>query len=92
MCKLQNYFPRLGGNFEDLGQIDGVDQWDSLTDTSKHTRTMVLINIDETRGEEALIFNQWKIVKSNKVLKMYLKKKLFNDFIRIVNTRAFLRR
>lgn len=55
----------IGGNFGDLGQIDGVDQWKSLTETSKPTRSMVLINIDENRGEEALIFNQWKAVKSN---------------------------
>jgi len=47
-----------------LGEIDGVDQWESLTETSKHMRSMVLINIDETRGEEALIFNHWKVVKS----------------------------
>jgi len=54
----------LGGNFEDLGKIDGVDQWKSLTDSSKQVRSKILINIDETRGEEALIFNQWKVVKS----------------------------
>lgn len=27
-------------------------------------RSMMLINIDETRGEKALVFNQWKVVKS----------------------------
>lgn len=56
----------LGGNFEDLGKIDGIDQWKSLTDTLKQVRSKVLINIDETSGEEALIFNQWKVVKSKK--------------------------
>jgi len=54
----------LGGNFENLGQIDGVDQWKSLTETSKQKRSMILININEKSGEEALIFNQWKVVKS----------------------------
>lgn len=54
----------LGGNVEDLGHIDGIDQWKSLTETSKRMRSMMLINIDETRGEEALVFNQWKVVKS----------------------------
>lgn len=54
----------LGGNVEDLGHIDGIDQWKSLTETSKRMRSMMLINIDETRGEKALIFNQWKVVKS----------------------------
>jgi len=47
-----------------LGQIDGIDQWESLTETSKRMRTMALINIDETSGEEALILNHWKVVKS----------------------------
>jgi len=56
----------LGGDFDDLGKIDGVDQWKSLIETSKRMRSMILINIDETRGEEALIFNQWKVVKSKK--------------------------
>lgn len=58
----------LGGDFEDLGKIDGIDQWKSLTETSKHLRSTILINIDETRGEEALIFNQWKLVKSKTFL------------------------
>lgn len=31
-------------------------------------RSIVLINIDEIREEEALIFNQWKIVKSKYLL------------------------
>lgn len=54
----------LGGNIKNLGRIDGVDQWNSFTNTSKQIRSTVLINIDETIGEEALILNQWKVVKS----------------------------
>lgn len=49
----------------DLGQIDGIDQWKSLIETSKPMRSIILINIDEIRGEEALILDQWKVVKSN---------------------------
>ncbi|XP_060839029.1 arylsulfatase B-like [Rhopalosiphum padi] len=63
---LPTLYTAAGGNFDDLGQIDGVDQWESLTETSKRMRSMALINIDETRGEEALIFNHWKVVKSNR--------------------------
>lgn len=62
----------LGGNYEDLGQIDGIDQWESLTDTSKKMRSIILANIDETRGEEALIFNQWKVVKSKIFLFLFM--------------------
>jgi len=53
---------------KDLGKIDGVDQWKSLTDTLEQVRSKVLINIDEKSGEEALIFNQWKVVKSKNYL------------------------
>lgn len=57
----------LGGNVENLGQIDGVDQWMSLINTLKPIRSTILINIDETRGEEALIFDRWKVVKSKMI-------------------------
>lgn len=72
---LPTLYTAAGGDFEDLGQIDGVDQWESLTETSKRMRSMVLINIDETSGEEALIFNHWKVVKSNRTsdISYYLK-------------------
>ncbi|VVC41236.1 Alkaline-phosphatase-like, core domain,Alkaline phosphatase-like, alpha/beta/alpha,Sulfatase, N- [Cinara cedri] len=72
---LPTLYTAAGGNFEDLGQIDGIDQWKSLTETSKHMRSIILINIDEIRGEEALIFNQWKAVKSNRTsdIAYYLK-------------------
>ncbi|XP_050430569.1 arylsulfatase B-like isoform X2 [Adelges cooleyi] len=63
---LPTLYTAAGGDFIDLGQIDGIDQWNSLTESSKIMRSIALVNIDETRGEEALIFNQWKIVKSNK--------------------------
>lgn len=49
-----------------MGQIDGIDQWKSLIETSKRMRSIILINIDEKRGEEALILDQWKVVKSKK--------------------------
>lgn len=57
----------LGGNVENLGKIDGVDQWTSLINMLEPVRSTVLINIDERRGEEALIFDRWKVVKSKKI-------------------------
>lgn len=54
-----------GGNFYDLGTIDGFNQWSNfIDDSTRPIRTIILVNIDEIRGEEALILNEWKIVKS----------------------------
>jgi len=58
------YIVFSGGNVDNLGKIDGVDQWRSLTNTLTPIRLTLLVNIDEKSGEEALIFNQWKVVKS----------------------------
>ncbi|XP_025421961.1 arylsulfatase B-like isoform X2 [Sipha flava] len=63
---LPTLYTAAGGNVEDLGQIDGVNQWTSLTNTSEQMRSKILININEKIGEEALIFKQWKVVKSNR--------------------------
>ncbi|XP_060859382.1 arylsulfatase B-like isoform X1 [Metopolophium dirhodum] len=76
---LPTLYTAAGGNIEDLGKIDGVDQWKSLTDTLKQVRSKILINIDETRGEEALIFNQWKVVKSNRTNNMVFNLKYAGD-------------
>jgi hypothetical protein len=54
-----------------LGQIDGVNQWTSLTNTSEQMRSKILININEKIGEEALIFKQWKVVKSIHFFKLF---------------------
>lgn len=67
------YFKRfiLGGNVHDLGTIDGFNQWTNFIDAStRPIRTIILVNIDEIRGEEALILNEWKIVKS-KILNFF---------------------
>lgn len=58
------YIVFSGGNVDNLGKIDGVDQWRSLTNTLTPIRLTLLVNIDEKSGEEAFIFNQWKVVKS----------------------------
>lgn len=76
---LPTLYTAAGGNFEDLGKIDGVDQWKSLTDTLEQARSNVLINIDEKSGEEALIFNQWKVVKSNRTSNMVFNLKYGGD-------------
>ncbi|VVC28693.1 Alkaline-phosphatase-like, core domain,Alkaline phosphatase-like, alpha/beta/alpha,Sulfatase, N- [Cinara cedri] len=63
---LPTLYTAAGGNLENLDSVDGINQWTSITDNLKQMRTSILINIDEVRGEKALIFNQWKVVKSNR--------------------------
>lgn len=57
-------FNIAGGNTSDLGNIDGINQWPYLTDiTTKPPRKEILINIDEVKGEHAIIDGNWKVIK-----------------------------
>ncbi|XP_050061914.1 arylsulfatase B-like isoform X2 [Aphis gossypii] len=76
---LPTLYTAAGGDLEELGDIDGVNQWKSLTDTSEQVRSKVLINIDEARGEEAIIFDQWKVVKSNRTSNLAINLKYSGD-------------
>lgn len=50
-----------GGDVDDLGKIDGVSQWDSLTQAAaRFPRNEVLLNIDEGA---ALIQGDLKLVR-----------------------------
>lgn len=48
-------FESLGGNVNNLGQIDGVNQWNSLINNGKSGRSSLLINIDEVQHSAGLI-------------------------------------
>lgn len=45
----------LGGDAKDLGDIDGVDQWKTITDNEMTQRHDVLLNIDEELNITAII-------------------------------------
>lgn len=44
-----------GGNLEDLGSLDGVNQWNVLSNNELTERSGVLLNIDELLNNSALI-------------------------------------
>nr|CAD7428336.1 unnamed protein product [Timema monikensis] len=46
-----------------LGDIDGLNAWESLSKDSPSNRTQVLHNIDDVYGNAALTVDDWKIVK-----------------------------
>lgn len=57
-------------DFSDLGEIDGVDLWNALSEDLTSERTDVLHNIDDIYGNAALTVGEWKIVKG-KILCMF---------------------
>ncbi|KAL6953788.1 N-acetylgalactosamine-4-sulfatase, partial [Sarracenia purpurea var. burkii] len=62
---LPTFYAAGGGNVSQLGHIDGVNQWDHLTKPNvKSPRKEILLNIDEVKGEEAIISGNWKFIKS----------------------------
>ncbi|XP_058803438.1 uncharacterized protein LOC131671204 [Phymastichus coffea] len=61
---LPTLYSAAGGNVSDLGSdIDGFDQWRSLTEDLASPRRNLLLNIDELRAEEAAIVGRLKIIK-----------------------------
>ncbi|XP_034232339.1 arylsulfatase B-like [Thrips palmi] len=58
---LPTFYQAAGGDLDDLGKIDGISQWDSLTQpAARFPRNEVLVNIDEGA---ALIQGDLKLVK-----------------------------
>jgi arylsulfatase B len=64
---ISDWLPTLlsiaGGNVSQLENIDGVDQWQSLSEDLASTRTAILHNIDDIYGNAALTVGTWKLVK-----------------------------
>ena len=52
-----------GGNVDDLGELDGVNQWSVIKDDKETSREFLLVNIDEKENTEAAIFKKFKIIK-----------------------------
>ncbi|KAJ8680584.1 hypothetical protein QAD02_016371 [Eretmocerus hayati] len=54
-----------GGDPMDLGPIDGVDQWDTLSFGTGYLREKLLLNIDEVTDTQAAIYKRFKLVKGS---------------------------
>jgi hypothetical protein len=56
------YYVRI---FSELGNIDGINLWDALSEDKKSERTSIVLNIDDIWGSAAITVNQWKLVQGN---------------------------
>jgi arylsulfatase A-like enzyme len=52
-----------GGNLSELASnLDGVDQWSSISTNQTSPRKQVIINIDEVTKTAAIRDGEWKLV------------------------------
>lgn len=57
----------VGGNLSNMTSLDGINQWETLTDGVASPRTEVLVNIETgSSPKEALISGDWKLVNQSK--------------------------
>ncbi|KAG0411975.1 hypothetical protein HPB47_010889 [Ixodes persulcatus] len=59
---LPTFYSAAGGNVSTLGNIDGKDMWEALSQDLESPRQEVLINIDPTENTSALIVGRHKVV------------------------------
>jgi len=52
-----------GGNVSELAtNLDGIDQWSSISTNQTSTRTRLIVNIDEVMKNAAIRDGDWKLV------------------------------
>lgn len=66
---LPTLYSVAGGDLRDLGRIDGVNQWDVLSIGTGNVRQKVLVNIDEITHAEAAIYQRFKLVRGNVLIR-----------------------
>ncbi|XP_023312068.1 arylsulfatase B-like [Anoplophora glabripennis] len=68
LIHISDWLPTLyhaaGGNVSELGDIDGINQWDVISKNLTTTRTEILLNIDEFENQSAILGyeGQYKLV------------------------------
>lgn len=45
----------IGGDVSDLGNIDGMNQWNAISKNAQTSRTNILLNIDELESQSGII-------------------------------------
>ncbi|XP_034950888.1 arylsulfatase B-like isoform X2 [Chelonus insularis] len=60
---LPTLYSAAGGHSADLGMIDGVDQWLTISRRKRSRRHSLLVNIDDSVNLEAAIIGQYKLLK-----------------------------
>jgi len=66
LMHVQDWLPTLmsaiGEGQTDLGSIDGLDLWNTLSSGTPSPRVELLHNIDEIYGNEAIRVGDWKLM------------------------------
>jgi len=57
-----------GGNTQDLGAIDGISMWESLSNNIKSPRKQILHNIDDITGYAAIRDTNFKYIKGKLII------------------------
>lgn len=59
---LPTLYAAAGGDERNLGDLDGMNLWNELSESSPSKRVEILHNIDNIWGSAALTVNQWKLM------------------------------
>lgn len=60
---LPTFYSAAGGNLEDLeDNLDGVDQWPTISSATETTRKAVLLNIDEVEMLSGALMGRYKLI------------------------------
>lgn len=62
---LPTLYSAAGGDLNDLGDIDGTDQWCLLSEGRGSGRDKLLLNIDEVLRTEGAIYSRFKLLRGN---------------------------
>ncbi|XP_044260600.1 arylsulfatase B-like [Tribolium madens] len=62
---LPTLFSAAGGDVAQLGKIDGIDQWDALSNNNPSNRSEILVNIDEVDNNFAIIWDKFKLLQGS---------------------------
>lgn len=93
---ITDWFPTLlklaGGDPSTINDLDGIDQWTTITGEQKSQRNSMLINIDEVFGPESAIIGRHKLVRGKRAEFFFTKYNFcyshvanFNYFVDVYN-------
>lgn len=84
---LPTFYNLAGGDIANLGPIDGVDQWESISKGTRGPRNTLLLNIDENERSSGAIKGRFKYLTGKIVHKRFSLK--VADNLRLLTTYDF---
>lgn len=66
-----DWFPTLyklaGGDLNKINNLDGMDQWSTISDAAKTKRDSIFLNIDEVFRRDSAIVGKYKLIRGSNV-------------------------